>query len=232
MNDPGTMIAVVLISTSLFALGIVLAVIWGRLDLREPEPRPAAATRGQALRYALHRYMWWANVATISAVISGALAGAAGGKLAMRIIAMVAPPSAQGVITEASEVVGRATFNGFLGLFLFVGFPEGLLGVFVYALAHRWLPSGWWTGPVLGLLLLVVLGPLMGPLRSNNIDFTILGPNWLVVLLFTVLAVVGGSLSWPRHGGPATGSPTSPPGRFRPTCPCSCPSSSIRPGCC
>jgi hypothetical protein len=114
MNDPGTMIAVVLISTALLILGVVLAVVWGRLDLREPEPRPPATTSGQALRDALRRYAWWANVAAIAAVISGALAATAGGLLVMRIIAMAAPPSAQGLVA---------------------GLVAGFLGTFAYTLA-------------------------------------------------------------------------------------------------
>lgn len=209
------MIAVVLISTLLLALGVVLAVVWDRLELREPEPRPPATTRSQALRDALRRYVWWANVATIAAVVSGALAGAAGGRLVMRIIALAAPPSAQGRLTEAGEVVGRATITAFVPLFLFTGLVAGFLGAFVYVLARRWLPSGWWTGPALGLLLLVVFGPLIDPLRSDNRDFAILGPNWLAVLLFTVLAVVGGSLvvavaRWASHRIPALSGRTFP----------------------
>lgn len=193
MNEPGTMIAVVLISTALLALGVVLAVVWGRLDLREPEPLPVT-TRGQALRDALRRYVWWANVAAIVAVVSGGLAAAAGGWLVMRILAMAAPPSAQGLVA---------------------GLVAGFLGAFAYTLARRWLPSGWWTGPVFGLFLLVVFGPVMAPLHSNNPDFAILGPNWLAVLLFTVLAIIHGSLvvavaRWASHQVPALSARTLP----------------------
>ncbi|WP_139346748.1 hypothetical protein [Sinomonas mesophila] len=79
------------------------------------------------------------------------------------------------------------------------------------ARARHWLPSGWWTGPVLGLFLLVISGTL----DSSNIDFAILGPNWLAVLLFTVLALVGGSLvvaaaRWASHRVPALSSRTLP----------------------
>lgn len=193
MNDTGTMIAVVLISTALLALGVILAVLWGRLDLREPASRPPATTRGQALRDALRRYVWWANVTTIAAVISGVLVATGGGRLVMRIIALAAPASAQGLLTDAQAVVGRATLPGLLGLLLFGGLAAGFLGAWVYALTRRWLPTGWWTGPLLGLLLLVVFAPV-DVLSSENIDFRILGPNWLAVVLYTVLAIVHGSL--------------------------------------
>lgn len=194
MNAPGTMIAVVLICTALLILGVVLAVVWGRLDLCEPEPRPPATTRSQALRDALRRYAWWANVAAIAAVISGALAATAGGLLVMRIIGMAAPPSAQGLVA---------------------GLVAGFLGTFAYTLARRWLPSGWFTGPVLGLFLLVVFGPVWAPLHSNNPDFAILGPNWLAVMLFAGLAVVHGCLivavaRWGSHRVPDLSARTLP----------------------
>lgn len=207
MNDSGTMIAVVLISTALLALGMVLAVVWGRLDLREPDPRPPATTRGQAVRDALRRYLWWVNVTTIAAVISGALVGTGGGRLIMRILALAAPASAQGQMTDAQEIVGRATLTGFLPLFVFGGLAAGFLGAWVYGLARRWFPSGWWAGPVLGLFLLVVFSAVMDPLRPDNSDFRILGPNWLAVVLYSALAIVHGSLvvavtRWATHRVP------------------------------
>ena len=201
------MTVVVIISTVLFALGVILALVWGRLDLREPDPLPPAATRGQAVREALRRYLWWVNVTTIAALLSGALVGTGGGRLVMRIIALAAPASAQGQITEAREVVGRATLTGLLPLFVFGGLAAGFLGAWVYALARRWFPSGWWAGPLLGLFLLVVFGTVLDPLRPGNSDFRILGQNWLAVVLYSALAIVHGLLvvavtRWASHRVP------------------------------
>jgi hypothetical protein len=45
---------------------------------------------------------------------------------------------------------------------------------------------------LLGLLLLLVAGTTIDPLRPDNLDFAILGPDWLAVLAFASLAVFQG----------------------------------------
>jgi hypothetical protein len=46
---------------------------------------------------------------------------------------------------------------------------------------HRWLPAGWVGGLASGVLLLVVAGTRLEPLRRGNPDFDLVGPGWLSV---------------------------------------------------
>ena len=83
-----------------------------------------------------------------------AVAGAAG-RLIMRVLALTSPPSADGQITEAQEVVGEISVGGALSLFAFGGAITGVLATAVYVVLYRWLPSGHARGVAFGALTLV-----------------------------------------------------------------------------
>ena len=67
-------------------------------------------------------------------------------------------------------------------------------------LAGALLPTGRLGGAVLGLVLLVLVGAQIEPLRADNFDFDLVGPDWLSLLAFTVLAVFQGMLTWALAG--------------------------------
>jgi hypothetical protein len=100
----------------------------------------------------------------------------------------------RGSLTEAGETVGEITVDGTLGLVLFAGVPAGLFSGALYAVVRPLLPRGYAGGVALGALLIVLVGPRIDPLRSDNFDFVILGPAWLAVLGFSVLALFHGML--------------------------------------
>jgi hypothetical protein len=184
---------IVVASTLLLLAGIWLIVAWGDKTIRPPayaDPPNRKAARSAALR----RYLWWANLWCFTALISGLLVAWAGGRLVMRVLAETSPEHAQGAITEAQAVIGNATLDGTMALLLFGGLPTGFVAALVYLLIHRWLPSGRLSGPLAGLLGLLVFGAIAEPFRTNNIDFAIVRPGWLSVVLFTTLAVLQGAL--------------------------------------
>lgn len=78
---------------------------------------------------------------------------------------------------------------------LFGGLPGGFLAGFSYVVLHRALPRGLLGGLIFGVLLLIVVGVRIDPLRSENIDFAINGPGWLAVAVFTLLALATGIFS-------------------------------------
>jgi hypothetical protein len=82
-----------------------------------------------------------------------------------------------------------------LALFFFAGLPAGYLVAIPYVVLHRWLPAGRLAGPLLGILLLIWLGALLDPLRADNIDFNIVGPDRLAVALFTGLSILHGAVA-------------------------------------
>lgn len=177
---------------ALLVVGVVLIWRWGSIPVTtpwaaEPLDYPSA---GQAFI----RYLWYVSLVMSSSLAASAIAIAAGGRLAMRILAATAGPAAQGRLTEAERVVGKITLEGTLSFMLFVGVVFGVASGGLYMLIRRWLPRGRWGGLTYGLLLIVVLGPVFDPIRPKNPDFAIVGPGWLSVLIFVVMAIFEGML--------------------------------------
>ena len=106
----------------------------------------------------------------------------------MRLLAVTAGDAAQGRLTEAEEVVGQITLDGTIGFVIFNGVFGGVLFGALYLILRRFLPDGVTGGVVYGLGLLLVFGAILDPLRSKNPDFDIVGPGWLAVIVFTLLA--------------------------------------------
>lgn len=181
----------------LATMGVAGAVRWGGLGVRPPwggdvpavVPAPTLAP-GLVLR----RYLWYLDLAVVSAIGSGLLVAGAGGRLVMRLLAVTAGPGAQGRLTEAEEVVGEITVGGTVGFLLFVGLFSGLAASALFLLLRRWLPTGRLCGLAFGLLLLVVAATRIEPLRADNPDFGIVGPGWLALVAFSAVVVVQGML--------------------------------------
>ena len=148
--------------------------------------RPAAMPR-----YGAVRYLGGAVAAGLGA---GILVAGAGGRLVMRLLA-VTSPDAEGSLTEADQIVGEITLGGTLGFVVFTGIAVGMLSAVLCALLRPVLPRGLAGGAVLGALMLVVVGSRVDPLRADNFDFNIVGPTWLAVLAFTVLALFQGMVT-------------------------------------
>ena len=124
---------------------------------------------------------------------AGAIAAGAGGRLVMRLLA-VTSPDVEGAITEAEATIGEITAGGTLGFVIFVGLPAGALMAVLYGLAGPLVRGGRAGGLALGAILLVLLGT-NEPLRSDNFDFNLVGPDWLSVLSFSALALFQGALT-------------------------------------
>jgi hypothetical protein len=63
-----------------------------------------------------------------------------------------------------------------------------------YLLVRRWLPAGRAGGLAYGVLLLVLAGTRLEPLREGNVDFDLVGPGWLSVAAFSALVLFQGML--------------------------------------
>jgi hypothetical protein len=86
--------------------------------------------------------MWYGYLVVVAGLIAGVLGAGAGGRLIMRVLALTSPPSADGAITEAQEVVGEISVGGTFALFMFGGAVTGVLAAALYVLLYRWLPLG------------------------------------------------------------------------------------------
>jgi hypothetical protein len=167
----------------------------------------SASARAEPVAVPLRRQL---GAALAAGVVAGILAAGAGGRLVMRLLAITSPDG-EGSITEAGEIVGDITIGGTLGFILFTGLAAGLLSGVLYAAVRPVLPPARVSGAILGALLLVLLGSRLDPLRSDNFDFALVGPAWLAVLSFSVLAIFHGMLVVAlasRWGSPPGGVPS------------------------
>ena len=171
----------------LVAVALVLVARWRTLELTPPAG-PAALSRGGRLR----RYLWWVELVLISTFLTGVLVVGAGGRLAMRLLGATAGDRAQRQLTEANEVVGKVTVGGTIGFIIFAGLTTAFVTTVLYLLVRRYLPAAWLGGLAFGAGLLVVLGTRNEPLRPDNRDFDLLGPWWLSIIVFALLALVQG----------------------------------------
>src|SRR3990172_3187676 len=64
--------------------------------------------------------------------LAGMIAGGLGSRIAMRIAALAAPESAQGLQTEAQATIGQITLDGTLFLVLFAGIASATVGTAFY----------------------------------------------------------------------------------------------------
>jgi len=171
-------------------LAAFFALRWGRLQV---EPRPLMSADGPLSgRDTLVRYVRGIAIAIVGGVVAGPLVLGLGGRLAMRLTAATSDDRVQGTLTEAEETVGEITLGGTIGLVIFVGVFGGLMGGFLYMLIRRWLRGpAWRAGGVVGVLGLAAFGRLAA-LDPESVDFELLSPRWLAVLLFVVLAPLFG----------------------------------------
>lgn len=137
---------------------------------------------------------WCLTVGLLTGYAVGACVVGPGGRLAMRLLAATSP-DATGALTEADQTVGRITVSGTIGFVIFVGLVFGLAVGLIYVLVSLALPRGIVGGGIYGVVLLVVFGSIFDPLRADNPDFGIVGPGWLAVVTFTLLAVLTGAIT-------------------------------------
>lgn len=121
-------------------------------------------------------------VISTAGLVAGLVGAGVIGRLVMRLIGATSG-EAQGRITEAGEVVGRITNEGTQGFIIFIGLFGGIVAAIVFLALRRWLPAT--AGPaglVLGVVLLGTIG-VTDPLSPGNVDFRILTPAWLAVVM-------------------------------------------------
>ncbi|WP_108668009.1 hypothetical protein [Euzebya rosea] len=131
-------------------------------------------------------------------VLAGALVGllliGPAARLVMRALAVLAGPDGSGRPIETGTEMGTITVEGTLVVVVFGGLVAGLLLALVHALLRRLLPDGWRGGALVGAAVLVVVGPLVDPLRPDNPVFATVGHAGVAVALFVAIAVISGAV--------------------------------------
>ena len=187
MNDRANLVVVLLGVSAALIVG-TLAWRWRSLPTPNP-PHPASRTgRRAAARDALRV----AGVVTTAGAISGLLCAGLVGRLVMRTLAATSGDRARGLRTEAGETVGQITADGSIAFIQFAGFVSATLLAVTFVVLRRWLPSTAGTaGVALGVVLLGTIG-VIDPLSPDNVDFEILTPRWVAVMLVVATALLLG----------------------------------------
>lgn len=179
--------ALMIICGAALVLGVAAGIVWSARSFEAPD----ASAELTALEVA-RRFVWYVSIAFTAGVLAGISVIGAGGRLAMRLLAVTAGDQAQGRLTEAGEIVGEISVDGTIAFVLFNGIIGGVIAGGLFILVRRFLPEGRMGGVTYGLGLLLVFGAIVDPIRADNPDFDIVGPSWVAVLVFTLMAIALG----------------------------------------
>jgi len=140
-----------------------------------------------------------ATAILIASLIAGLLVGGVGARVFMLVARLLAPEK-RGFITEAEARVGEVTVVGSFFLIVFVGvFAAIAVGVMIFVSGPWTAWAGIFTGPVVGVLLLLTFNALV--LDPGNFDFALLGDEAATVAMILMLFVACGiGAVWLRNG--------------------------------
>jgi MFS family permease len=121
----------------------------------------------------------------LAGLIVGVLLAGVGGRLVMRVAALLVPASA-GAVTENGNVIGTITIGGSFALVLFIGLFFGAVAGSLWVTIRPWLPDSTPVRALFAVPIAIALGTL-GLIDERNRDFAILGRDPLVVGSLVVL---------------------------------------------
>ena len=130
----------------------------------------------------------------IGGLVVGVVVGGLGGRVAMRLMALLIPDSA-GRFTENGNRIGDITLGGTFALVLFGGVFAGIFLGTIWVVVSPWLPRSLGLRVLAAIPLAIGLGAF-GVVKGSNSDFLVLGydPSVIVVLLGLV-GLVGASMA-------------------------------------
>jgi hypothetical protein len=132
-------------------------------------------------------------VAGLAGLVTGVLVGGIGGRIFMRIAGAIAPGSSQGRNTEAGFRVGEVTFGGSTGLIIFIGLFSGFVAAAYWVALFPWLTvAGRFHGVAFGIVGFAAASATSDLMNTDNIDFTILKNEPVVVVMIFLLFITFG----------------------------------------
>jgi hypothetical protein len=185
-----------LINIGLALIGVAFSAVailrWGRLPIQAPVSRGNSGDGRWPSRLAAS--LRALGPVCSAGIICGVLVAGFLGRFVMRVLAATSGDRAQGLLTDAEEVVGEITLDGTIGFIVFVGLGAGAITAIVLLVVRPWLHvNGATAGVMAGLAPLVLLGGK--DFSSENLDFSILTPTWLAVgLIVSGTALFGAAL--------------------------------------
>lgn len=122
------------------------------------------------------------SAAAAAGFLTGAAIGGIGGRLAMLVLRLTSDPALRGLETDDGFTIG--ILSGATLFLVILTTVLGVVGGVAYLAVRAWLPQRarpWLFGALTG----VVGGALV--IRPDGIDFTLLEPLWLAVVMFVAL---------------------------------------------
>jgi MFS family permease len=126
----------------------------------------------------------------LAGLIVGIVLAGLGGRLVMRLAAMLVPAAA-GSLTENGNVIGTITVGGSVALIVFVGLLFGAVVGSLWVVISPWLPDAPALRAVVSIPIAVALGT-RGLVDDHNPDFNILGRDPVVIGSLVVLVALFG----------------------------------------
>ncbi|MGE3798153.1 MAG: hypothetical protein AB7G88_09940 [Thermomicrobiales bacterium] len=183
-----------------------IARMWSSIDLEiagaahatatsEPFAAPPSSSKSR-ISSRSRQLVRQLSIAALTGFGVGFLVLGGGGRLAMRLAAMMSADELQGATTENLQTVGQVTLSGTFELMLTGGFFGVALGVGYAAIASLLPSSGWRRAVSSGLVFFAVCGfvTLEGGKNRDYERFGIVGLN---VCLFTFLPLIFGLMIAP-----------------------------------
>ena len=122
------------------------------------------------------------GLATSVAILCGVVVGGIGGRIAMFVLRLTSSSAVVGIESDDGFEIGRISFSTLI--LLAITGVVGAVGGPIYLLLRQWVPAHWRVGAT--AVLAGVIGGT-GLLNPGGVDFTLLSPLWLAVVLFIVI---------------------------------------------
>lgn len=130
----------------------------------------------------------------IAGLIVGVVVGGLGGRVAMRLAALIVP-DAEGSFTENGNRIGDITLDGSREVIIFGGLFAGIFAGTLWVVVRPWLPASLQFRAIAAIPLAIGLGSF-GIIQATNRDFIVLGHDALVVgVLIALVGLVGPAMA-------------------------------------
>jgi hypothetical protein len=126
----------------------------------------------------------------LAGLISGILVFGIGGRLFMRIVAVI-DPAAAGLMTSNGNRIGEITLGGTLGFVVAIGLIFGVVAGILWVVIAPWLPGRGALRVIANGLAGAALTPFF-VVRADERDFRLIEPTAAAIAMVLGLAAVGG----------------------------------------
>ena len=150
-------------------------------------PATESVTAQPEERSALLAWARRIGAAVSAGMLAGLVVGGIGGRIAMFILRVTSSSRVNGIESDDGFRIGQISGQTFF--LLLATTALGAIGGLIYLFGRQWVPARWRVA-VSGTSFGVVLAA--GVIKPDGVDFTLLSPLWLAVVLFVLISVVFG----------------------------------------